>query len=44
LVEKYFTGPYLELFARQRRLGWTSLGNDIDGKPIQEALKDLITI
>ena len=27
-VERYCTGPYLELFARQRRPGWTAWGNE----------------
>ena len=29
-VERYCTGPYLELFARQRRPGWTAWGNELD--------------
>ena len=29
-VERYCTGPYLELFARQRRPGWDCWGNEID--------------
>ena len=27
-VERYCTGPYLELFARQRRPGWTAWGDE----------------
>ena len=26
----YAEGPYLEMFARQRRLGWDAWGNDVD--------------
>lgn len=29
-VRAYCAGPYLELFARERRPGWTSWGNEID--------------
>lgn len=29
-IERYCAGPYLELFARDRRPGWTSWGNDVD--------------
>lgn len=28
-VESLFDGPYLELFARSERLGWTSWGNEV---------------
>jgi N6-adenosine-specific RNA methylase IME4 len=28
LVERLVDGPYLELFARARRRGWTTLGNE----------------
>lgn len=27
-VQKYCVGPYIELFSRQRRLGWDSWGNE----------------
>ena len=30
LVEKLYPGPYLELFARRRRPGWTCLGLELD--------------
>ena len=33
--------PRLELFARERVPGWTSLGLDIDGVPMDQALKEL---
>jgi N6-adenosine-specific RNA methylase IME4 len=29
-VMKYSAGPYLELFARQKRKGWTCLGDQVD--------------
>jgi N6-adenosine-specific RNA methylase IME4 len=29
-IERLVGGPYLELFARQRRPGWTVWGNDVD--------------
>mgnify|MGYP001598581440 CR=1 FL=1 len=29
LVEKLSPGPYLELFARKHRVGWTCLGNEL---------------
>ena len=29
-VERYASGPYLELFARERRDGWTAWGDEID--------------
>ena len=34
--------PRLELFARQKTEGWTSIGNDIDGMDIKESLDNLI--
>lgn len=37
-IESLFNGPYCELFARQRRPGWVSLGNEIDGLDICEAI------
>lgn len=30
LVEQVSPGPYLELFARRRRLGWDAWGNEVD--------------
>lgn len=29
IVERLFAGPYLELFARKNRRGWTCLGNEV---------------
>jgi N6-adenosine-specific RNA methylase IME4 len=31
----------IELFARRARVGWTCLGNEIDGRDIREALNEL---
>lgn len=30
LVERVSPGPYLEMFARDKRLGWDSWGNEVD--------------
>lgn len=32
-IERLVKGPYLELFARQRRKGWTCWGNELDKFP-----------
>lgn len=37
-IERLVDGPYLELFARRRRPGWTTIGNEIDGLDIHESL------
>jgi len=37
-VEQLFDGPYLELFGRRERPGWTVLGNEIDDQDIRAAL------
>jgi N6-adenosine-specific RNA methylase IME4 len=29
-VERYCSGPYCELFARERRIGWDCFGNEVD--------------
>ena len=29
-IERFCVGPYLELWARQRRSGWTSIGDEVD--------------
>jgi N6-adenosine-specific RNA methylase IME4 len=34
-IERLVAGPYLELFARQRRQGWTSWGNEVDRFGVQ---------
>jgi N6-adenosine-specific RNA methylase IME4 len=31
LVESFAPGPYLELFARRKRPGWTCVGDEVDG-------------
>tara|TARA_Y100000310_G_scaffold322772_1_gene382235 strand:+ start:908 stop:1261 length:354 start_codon:yes stop_codon:yes gene_type:complete len=31
LIEARSKGPYLEMFARSERPGWTSWGNEVDG-------------
>jgi len=43
MIEKHFPGPYLEVFARRQREGWTCLGDECpgDGKDIRESLDDL---
>ena len=33
--------PRIELFAREKTPGWTSIGHDISGKDIREELRDL---
>ncbi len=38
LAESVSPGPRLELFARRARLGWTTLGNEVDGIDIMESL------
>jgi N6-adenosine-specific RNA methylase IME4 len=43
-VERLMAGPYLELFARKQRPGWACLGNEIDGKDIRDALRDLAAV
>lgn len=37
-IERYSTGPYLELFGRQSRAGWDTYGNSVD-VPIQRPAK-----
>lgn len=37
-VEDLFAGPYLEVFARRRRPGWTCVGNELDGLDVHESL------
>ena len=40
-IERYSGGPYLEIFARRRRPGWTTIGNELDGLDIRESLARL---
>jgi N6-adenosine-specific RNA methylase IME4 len=37
-LEAMFPGPYVELFARRRRDGWASWGNEIDSDTTTEAI------
>jgi N6-adenosine-specific RNA methylase IME4 len=34
MIEKVSYPPYVEIFARNTRDGWTSIGNEIDGKDV----------
>lgn len=38
-IERLVDGPYLEMFARRRRDGWTTVGNGLDGLDIRESLR-----
>jgi len=40
VAEAFFPGPYLELFARTRRDGWSQLGDELegDGRDIRQSL------
>lgn len=40
-LEIMYEGPYLELFARRKRDKWICLGNEIDGKDINDAITDM---
>lgn len=40
-VERLFHGPYIELFARKHRPGWTCIGNDLSGNDILIDLESL---
>jgi len=42
IVELLGDLPRIELFARKKTLGWTTIGNDIDGKDILETINSLI--
>jgi N6-adenosine-specific RNA methylase IME4/ParB-like chromosome segregation protein Spo0J len=37
-IEALLDGPYCEVFARECRDGWASIGNEIDGRDIREVL------
>ena len=41
LIEMVDLNPRIELFAREKTPGWTSIGYDISGKDIREELRDL---
>jgi len=36
MIEKVSYPPYIEIFARNTRKGWVSVGNEIDGKDIRQ--------
>lgn len=38
LVERISPGPYLELFARRRRIGWDVWGNEVDSELVLSGL------
>jgi N6-adenosine-specific RNA methylase IME4 len=40
-IERLINGPYLELFARRKRPGWTCIGNEVDGRDIRDALNEI---
>jgi N6-adenosine-specific RNA methylase IME4 len=40
-AERLYPGPRLEVFARRPRPGWVCLGNEIDGRDVRDALRDL---
>ena len=49
IVEACSSRPYLELFARHPRAGWTSWGNEVDEapippKPVEERVGQLILL
>ncbi|MEK7275943.1 MAG: MT-A70 family methyltransferase [Chloroflexota bacterium] len=37
-IERLVPGPYLEMFARRARPGWTCIGGDVTGRDIREDL------
>lgn len=43
-VERLVAGPYLELFARQQRPGWTAWGNEIDKFTPRSAWDEMWTL
>jgi N6-adenosine-specific RNA methylase IME4 len=42
IVELMGDVPRIELFARERAEGWAALGDEIDGRDIRDALKEVI--
>ena len=36
-IERYCDGPYLELFGRQERIGWTVRGNEVGKFPVADS-------
>jgi N6-adenosine-specific RNA methylase IME4 len=43
IVELMGDIPRIELFAREKVAGWDAMGNEIDGKDIRDALREMIT-
>lgn len=41
LCEQRFPGPYLEVFGRKKREGWTVIGNDVDGMDIMDSINGI---
>ncbi len=41
-LAELFPGPRIELFATQKRAGWKTLGNEIDGQDIRRSLQEVI--
>lgn len=42
-IQELVDGPYLEIFARRYRPGWSTIGNELDGLDITESLRRLAT-
>lgn len=40
-IERLVDGPYLEIFGRRRRPGWSTVGNELDGLDIRDSLARL---
>lgn len=40
-IERLVSGPYLELFGRRARAGWSVVGNELDGLDIRDSLARL---
>lgn len=44
IVKSCSPPEYLDVFARRERLGWYSIGNEIDGLDVNAALRDLASV
>jgi N6-adenosine-specific RNA methylase IME4 len=40
-IERLVAGPYVELFARRERAGWTCLGNELTGRDLADDIRRL---
>lgn len=40
-IERLLSGPYLEIFSRRHRPGWTCIGQELDGLDIRDSLARL---